>query len=440
MSAKAFVDLLAERQIVPAGTIEQLRKQVAASAKSIPAAAVAKALLDKQLLTAHQAQSLLDAAGAAAPAPTPAKPAAPAKPAVAPSPALADEFGLAPLEEDKPAAKKEPPKKEIPKKETPPQPAAPAANKPPPKPVREKPATAPAAASTDDALFGGGSDDLFGSGALGSDLGGGGFDANDPLSGVDPLSGAGAAPTLQSAAAKKSSSAKPWKLWGAIAGSLLFLGAVAGIAATRDNGDGAWTKLQETIKQSPADTEAALNGFLASYPLHAQAGQAQVLLAQLRLKELEKRSGSIRDNAKALAALVEPLVTEPEVTIVQPQLAKQIPETIRALLTSAAGMDAKNLAGRTELAEIAKQLWTLGNDPRVIPHESRPWRSWDEYQETIAQLLRDAKRAEYLKELEPALSSSDAAALKAKLLESLTQYPELAEAPEWQAAANRAGL
>lgn len=440
MSAKAFVDLLAERQIVPAGTIEQLRKQLGAAAKPIPAAAVAKALLDKQLLTAHQAQTLLDAAQTtAANVATTPKPAAPAKPAASSAPS--EDFGMAPYEDDAPTAKKEAVKKEPAKKESPQQPAAPAkSNLPPPKPVREKPAAKPAA-STDDPLFGGGVDDLFGSGALGADLNGGSLDASDPLSGIDPLASAAAAPTLQTAAGKKTSStAKSWKFWGAIAGSLLFLGAVAGIAATRDNGDGAWAKVQETIKQSPADTETALHGFLASFPLHAQAGQAQVLLAQLRLKELEKRSGNIRDNAKSLAAVVEPLVSEPTLTMVQPQLAKQLPEVIRGLLASAASMDAKNTAGRAELAELARQLWTLGNDPRVIPYEARPWRSWDEYQESIAQLLREAKRAEYLRELEPALSGVDAVALKAKLLDSLTQYPELAEAPEWQAAAQRAGL
>jgi len=439
MSAKIFVDLLSERQIVPAGTIEQLRKQVNASAKQIPAAAVAKALLEKKLLTAHQAQSLLDAAQAVANPPSAAKPAQPqTAPAPKPAPpALSDEFGLAPFEEEKNTVKKEATKNEPPKKEAPKQSATPASNKPPPKPVREKPAAAPA--TIDDPLFGGVNDDLFGSGALGSDLGGG-FDTSDPLSGVDPLSGAAAAPTLHAASTKKSSSAKPWKFWSAIAGSLLFLAAVAGIAATRDNGDAAWAKVQQTLKESPADAETVLNGFLTAYPLHAQVGQAQVLLAQLRLKELDKRSGSVRENAKSLAALIHPLVTEPELKIIQPQLAKQIPETIRGLLVSAAGIDGKNLAGRAELAEIAKQLWTLGNDPRVIPHDARPWRSWDEYQESIAQLLRDAKRAEYLKELEPTLSNTDAAAVKAKLLESLTQYPELAEAPEWQAAAARAGL
>jgi hypothetical protein len=437
MSAKAFVDLLAERQIVAAGTIAQLRKQIEAAAKPIPAAAVAKALLDKQLLTAHQAQTLLDAVQAPPGIAPVNKPATPSKPAPAAAPSLAEEFSVAPYEDEKPAPK-DPPKK-TPATSATPKPAGSKSNLPPPKPVREKPAPAPVS-STDDPLFGGGVDDLFGSGALSADLNGGGFDPNDPLAGVDPLAGAAAAPTLQAATAKKSSSGKPWQFWGAIAGSLLFLGAVAGIAATRDNGDAAWAKVQDTIKQSPADSEAVLNGFLAAYPQHAQAGQAQVLLAQLRFKQLDNRSGNIRVNAKALAEVVQPLVTEPELKIVHPELAKQLPEMIRTLLTSAAALDPKNTAGRAELAALAKQLWTIGNDPRVIPYEARPWRSWDEYQETIAQLLRDAQRAEYLRELEPALSNTDAAALKTKLLESLKQYPELAEAPEWQTAAKRAGL
>ncbi len=434
MSANAFVELLAERQVVPAGTIEQLRKQIAASAKPIPAMAVAKTLLDKQLLTAHQAQSLLDAVKASAAAVPAAKPAAPAKPAAQPTASLAEEFGLAPLEDSKPAAAEKTAAKSAAKPA-----AAPAVNKPPPKPIREKPAAQPAAA-TDDPLFGGGMDDFFGSGAFGADLNGGALDANDPLSGIDPLASAAAAPTLQSAKARKASSAKPWKLYGAIAGSILFLAAVAGIAATRDNGDGAWAKVQESIKQSPAEAETALNGFLTDFPLHSQTGQAQVLLAQIKLKELEKRSGNLRENSKALADLVEPIVAEPGITLVQPQLAKQIPEMIRTLLNSAASIDAKNTAGRAELAELARRLWMLGNDPRVITYEARPWRTWDEYQETIAQLLRDASRAEYVKQLQPSLSGSDDAALKTKLLESLTQYPELAENPEWQMAAKQAGL
>jgi outer membrane protein assembly factor BamB len=121
MTAEDLLNILEQRQLVSAGILASLRKQVAGAAKPIPPASVIKLLVDKQQLTAGQAEQLLRTAATPAAASAAKVTAAPAasKPAVAPTagkpapaPAanksapvsLEEEMGLAPFESNTPAA------------------------------------------------------------------------------------------------------------------------------------------------------------------------------------------------------------------------------------------------------------------------------------------------------------------------------------------------
>ena len=59
MTAEDLLNILEQRQLVSAGILASLRKQVAGAAKPIPPASVIKLLVDKQQLTPGQAEQLL---------------------------------------------------------------------------------------------------------------------------------------------------------------------------------------------------------------------------------------------------------------------------------------------------------------------------------------------------------------------------------------------
>ncbi len=105
MNADELLNILEQRDLVSAGMLATLRKQVAAAPRPIAPASVIKVLVDKQELTARQAEQLLRAvAGNAAPAAKPAAAASP-KPAVKPASSLSleEELGLAPSKSSNPA-------------------------------------------------------------------------------------------------------------------------------------------------------------------------------------------------------------------------------------------------------------------------------------------------------------------------------------------------
>ncbi|MBN2579696.1 MAG: PQQ-binding-like beta-propeller repeat protein [Pirellulales bacterium] len=98
-SAEDFLTLLEEKDLLSPETLAKLRRQIAQSGKRIPAAKVAKLLVEKGHLTPAQAKRLLDAGKPPAEKPTPAAPPA-AKPPAAPKRAAEDDLGLAPIDEE----------------------------------------------------------------------------------------------------------------------------------------------------------------------------------------------------------------------------------------------------------------------------------------------------------------------------------------------------
>jgi outer membrane protein assembly factor BamB len=98
ISAEEFLAVLEQKDLLPAKVLESLKGQVRKSAKPIAAAAVAKLLIEKGLLTPALAQRLLSA-GPKPPGRVEARPKP--KPSAGPKKATDDDdFGLAPLDDD----------------------------------------------------------------------------------------------------------------------------------------------------------------------------------------------------------------------------------------------------------------------------------------------------------------------------------------------------
>jgi len=93
-----FLIVLEEKDLLPSGLLESLRKQTAESRKGISAEAVAKGLIEKGYLTPVLAKRLLRVAKERTPPPDAAPAAAP--PEKAPPAMETEELGLAPLEEE----------------------------------------------------------------------------------------------------------------------------------------------------------------------------------------------------------------------------------------------------------------------------------------------------------------------------------------------------
>ncbi len=103
MTADDLLNILEQRELVSAGVLSALRKQVAAASRPIAPASVIKLLVDKQELTPRQAEQLLRTVGpVATPGPKPATAPVAAQPASSMS--LEEELGLAPSKSVAPVA------------------------------------------------------------------------------------------------------------------------------------------------------------------------------------------------------------------------------------------------------------------------------------------------------------------------------------------------
>ncbi len=125
LGAEEFLDLLDKRDLLPAEVIAPLRKQVAQATEPIPAASLAKRLVDAGHLTPAIAKRLLASRAEediSLAEPAPGEQIKPQPPAVSLSDDL-DAFELAPLD-DEPTAKRTPARKRPPAKPKPVQPAA----------------------------------------------------------------------------------------------------------------------------------------------------------------------------------------------------------------------------------------------------------------------------------------------------------------------------
>ncbi|MGC4004375.1 MAG: hypothetical protein QM811_15175 [Pirellulales bacterium] len=481
MSAERFLDLLQTQKLIPEAVIGQLRNQLAKSTKPIPAQAVAKALIDKHLLSNHQATQLLNDlrpvavaatktsttslendVGLAPLEPTVKEPAKPAQSKTASSsnarvvakPADPDEFGLAPFESNE----KTPIVANTATAKTKPTPAAshsntvaqpkPTANptaKPPTQPAVSKPgdkkSPEPARPKPidDDPLFGGGMDDLFGgsSSVESTDpLSDAGFGSNDALSGFGDSTTA-IAPVAVVKKETKPRSAFPWKpLVVAAAG---FAVIVVGLTLwlLRDNGDGAWAEAKKRYDETPAEAVADLRNFQAAFPGHAKAGTAAVYLASIEMHDWNRRSGDAHERAKRLRTILHPLVVEPDLADIHPVLIEAVPRALAAMLTSADTISTDNNAARDEIAGEIEGVYRLAADPRVVPYDKRNWRTWGELEERTAQLLRERSRVARWTAVQSELIAAPDS-VRDKLNAVLREYPELATDAAWKTAAAKA--
>ncbi len=271
-------------QTCSARVIAALRKQVGAAAKPVSPNAVAKALIDKQILTPFLAQQLIEeaqSAGNKAPI---------AKPTLAPLPDLTDDLGLTELPGAAPA---KPVEKTAPK-------AAPAA-KPTAQPAVAKPAEKkPVVPSNDlaDELGLGSSpaDDLFSNSGPGSGLADltsanlidGLSDFADPLAAPAATTSA----TLATATPVITSSSKRtinWLQWSSIGTAVFCLLVCTLYYFLRDNGDKAWATAKQAWEENSTGANTLLTNFIEQFPQHANCSEAAVCLNLNKLKELSNR-------------------------------------------------------------------------------------------------------------------------------------------------------
>lgn len=486
MTAAEFVNLLEERNLVPLPVLTALQRQIQQAApRSIPAANVAKALVEKGLLSELLVQQLLDelqlrspgnativAAGSKT-APRPLAKSAPRKATAGDD----DDLGLVPYEEkgkhstDQAASVPDPKKtpspgsasrdnmspllKAAPIPKGSPVPVAkpvstvakPVASatgqtgtaKSPPVATLTKQAPAAPKTPNDEDQFGlssstGGIDDLYGDSAAVVDLGGGLSTSAPHAASADLLGGA---PLADPVIGPRRAAAKT-PLWIWIGGAAVVLLAIGGGALLFLGGDkdAAWKRVEQLYSQKDPAAAAQLLEFAKNHPVHPQAGTAEVYAAMLELEDLGKQKLSPRDKARALVERVSPLVAEPALDKAHLMLSKLIPEQLEVVVKLAAADDKQSPERRAEFIRLADELLTLAEDPRVIPYASRNWRRGDALQEQVAQLTRGAARAQTWEaakqEIPSLLSAGKTAIARYKMREFLSLYPEFALAPEWK--------
>jgi hypothetical protein len=436
MATLQFIQLLEDRKLAPPGVIAALRKQVGAASKPVSPNAVAKALIDKQILTPFLAQQLIDeaqATGTKAPI---------AKPTPVPLPDLSDDLGLTELPGAAPA---KPVEKPAPKAAPPAKPTAqPTATKPAQKPAEKKPVVLSNDLANELGLGSSPADDLFSNSGPASDLAD--LTSADALGGLsdfaDPLAATTAttAATLATAAPTITASAKRpinWLQWSSIGTAVFLLLVCTLYYFLRDNGDQAWATAKQTWEENPTSANTLLTNFIEQYPQHANCSDAAVCLNLNKLKELEQADSDPKAQLAKTIQILKELASEPAVAQAQPKLEKQLNERLAQLLEQARKIDPQNKALRQEYSQLVSSYFEVASDPRLLPYEKRSQRRFDDYAEDIAQLNREQARTAAWEAALPELKGANA---KSKLQSLARDYPELVSTPAWQTAAQAAGL
>ncbi len=427
ITTDAFIDLLEQRDLLEAGMIKRLRRQIAEAPKPVSAVALARRLVEQGHLTRAQARRLLAAGGGAA-----SQPSEPAKPAPSATPPAADreeDLGLAPLDDasEKPAASSaddldedlglaplddEPPKK--PAKKPTPKPAArrassaktPADAKPskpagakPSKPTGAKPAATPAGGSS---LF---DEELP---ALDDDLGGldgGPLDGLLADSTLDADTAAGGSPLAPLApkkkgffsrlfAKKKKPAAQKTNVWDSplllIGGGtllvLLILVTVLVWAVSRQSGEDAFRQADEDY--AAGSYAQAIHKFdiaLEKFPNHPAASLARVHRGLSRLRQVTPRGTSNWTTALETAkAVIDEIRSEDEFPQAKPDLSAMLLAIANGLAGQAQQkLDPKLVAQAEETIELLK---------KYVPKELRNAVRLAEVEALLATTVREIER------------------------------------------------
>ncbi len=465
--------MLEQRDLLEAGMIKRLRRQIAEAPKPVSAVALARRLVEQGHLTRAQARRLLAAGGGAA-----SQPSEPAKPAPSATPPAADreeDLGLAPLDDasEKPAASSaddldedlglaplddEPPKK--PAKKPTPKPAArrassaktPADAKPskpagakPSKPTGAKPAATPAGGSS---LF---DEELP---ALDDDLGGldgGPLDGLLADSTLDADTAAGGSPLAPLApkkkgffsrlfAKKKKPAAQKTNVWDSplllIGGGtllvLLILVTVLVWAVSRQSGEDAFRQADEDY--AAGSYAQAIHKFdiaLEKFPNHPAASLARVHRGLSRLRQVTPRGTSNWTTALETAkAVIDEIRSEDEFPQAKPDLSAMLLAIANGLAGQAQQkLDPKLVAQAEETIELLKKYVPkeLRNSVRLAEVEAL-------LATTVREIERDDRRDQAIAAMKEASGQGDAQQAYRLRNELLKQYPELMRDESLEAA------
>jgi outer membrane protein assembly factor BamB len=418
ISTERFLAILEERDLLPAGALAALWKQVAQSKKPIPAATVAKKLIDDGFLTPALAKRLLSAGEEEGPKPTAAQPQS----------ADEDELGLAPLDDEPahPRAKVKPkPQEDLA--------ATPrGARKEPPQ--TEKPAAKPASAGSlwDEELpplaggFSGGMGPLDGL------LAGGALDAGAMAGGSSLAPVAPRKKGLLRFFSRKKKPAKKKEDWGSSlmligGGGLLLLVILGGVllwALTRGGGDEMFRLATEDYKAgSYAQAIHKYGLYLESHPRHSGASVARVRIGLAKLRQATADKGNWPAALQVANEVLGAIAAEPDFKEAQGELAGMLPAIADGLAA-----DARKKPDQA-LVDQARQAISLID--KYVPKSLRPDGKLADVEASLALTVRDIARGT---ELDKAVADILEAAKALKTQEAyrlcnalLRQYPELAD-------------
>lgn len=428
-TAEQFLNDLAQRDLVPAGTIASLRRQIASAQPPVTAEFLAKMLTDKAMLTSGQAQKIL-AEGGGAKEPKTARPDDLELLPLGESALLPlDDGGLMPLDdgglvplEAAPAALATPAAKT---------PAKPAVPKTTTRPAAKSAAAQPAALAPLDDLT-----PLDSSAEVGPLTAGPGADPFADANLAGPLA---AAPTTaqQPAPPAKSKRSLGLVLLGAAIG-LVIVAAIGGAYFLLPGGTGdAELDLAEADYQAK-QYDAAIakyDAVLADYPHSPRASLARVHRGAARV--LAARAASPRDWQGVLAAAKEslpPLGGEPELSQAHAELAPLLTDMAADLCDEAgAARTAEEAAAKLPPAQEAL---ALADDGRLVPGTLRQWQRLEGARESLSRATRvvaaGQAREAAVGTMTSAIVAQDPAAALAQKASLLTDYPELAGERVWR--------
>jgi outer membrane protein assembly factor BamB len=419
ISTERFLAILEERDLLPAGALAALWKQVAQSKKPIPAATVAKKLIDDGFLTPALAKRLLSA-GEEEEGPKPK--------AGQPQTADEEEIGLAPLDDEPahPRAKVKPKPQEglaaTPR----------GARKEPPQ--TEKPAAKPASAGSlwDEELpplaggFSGGMGPLDGL------LAGGALDAGAMAGGSSLTPVAPRKKGLLRFFSRKKKPAKKKEDWGSSlmligGGGLLLLVILGGVllwALTRGGGDEMFRLATEDYKAgSYAQAIHKYGLYLESYPRHSGASMARVRIGLAKLRQATADKGNWPAALQVANEVLGAIAGEPDFKEAHGELAGMLPAIADGLAA-----DARKKPDQA-LVDQARQAIALID--KYVPKSLRPDGKLADVEASLALTVRDIARGT---ELDKAVAGILEAAKALKTQEAyqlcnalLRQYPELAD-------------
>jgi outer membrane protein assembly factor BamB len=394
MTTEDFIDALQRRALLPAEAIASLRQFVRKSLKIVTPESLAKMLVEKERITAQEAEQLLNHTAA-------------------PVPARADDLSLAPIDD--------PRRKHLDSERNRAAAAGASASKSPPGKATTAAGPKPAGASTTAAATRTPSTE----------------NEKPPDRGLlddllaEEQSPAGTHGSSVGLVGKRRPAA-PKRVWIAAGGAivLLFATAVALILTFRGNGDNEWL-LAEKDFSSGSDLAAInrLDAFLDAFPKHPRTGAALVYRATARLRQAVAAKTNWEQPLAVASDILPEIVEQPDFTKVRGAFGTILPKMAAGLARQAKDGAKRPLDQRRRQAQAALEGLALAKDPRYTSDSQKPWAILRTTEDDVAGLARAVDRDTELERAATEIRSSIAAghitaafAARGQLCE---RYPEL---------------